>query len=90
MIDGAAITADYSIYNIKAILEQNNFYVLIYLGMVAGSIEGSSIAFVLPWGSIGMSVLGVFIIIFITMLYAVSKIKKENIIDALRDDMACT
>lgn len=26
-------------------------------------------------------------IVFVTMLYAVSKIKKENIIDALRDEM---
>ncbi len=61
---------------------------VIYWVMVIGSIEGSGIAFVLPWGSIGISVLGVFIIIFITMLYAINKIKKENIIDALRDDMA--
>jgi putative ABC transport system permease protein len=25
--------------------------------------------------------------VFVTMLYAISKIKKENIIDALRDEM---
>jgi putative ABC transport system permease protein len=41
----------------------------------------------LPWGSIGTGVLGVFLVVFITMLYAAGKIKKENIIDALRDDM---
>ncbi len=34
-----------------------------------------------------ISVLGVLFIVFITMLYAINKIKKENIIDALRDDM---
>jgi putative ABC transport system permease protein len=45
-------------------------------------------AFVFPWGSIGISVFGVFFVVFITMLYAISEIKKENIIDALRDDMA--
>ena len=43
--------------------------------------------FVLPWASIGISIISVFLVIFITMLYAVSKIRKENIIDALRDDM---
>ena len=37
--------------------------------------------------SIGISIISVFLVIFITMLYAVSKIRKENIIDALRDDM---
>lgn len=46
-----------------------------------------NIDFVIPWASIGISVFGVFFIVFITMLYSVSKIKKENIIDALRDDM---
>ena len=57
---------------------------LIYKGLV---ISGADIDFALPWGSIGISVLGVFFVIFITTLYALSKIKKENIIDALRDDM---
>jgi putative ABC transport system permease protein len=48
---------------------------------------GADIGFTLPWGSIGTGVLGVFLVVFITMLYAAGKIKKENIIDALRDDM---
>lgn len=42
---------------------------------------------VLPWSSVGISAISVFFVIFITMMYAVSKIKKENIIDALRDEM---
>ncbi|MFD3157960.1 ABC transporter permease [Haloimpatiens sp. FM7330] len=59
---------------------------LIYKGMVRGG--ANDIHFVLPWGSIGISVFSVFLVVFITMLYAISKIKKENIIDALRDDMS--
>ncbi|MCI8646364.1 MAG: ABC transporter permease [Firmicutes bacterium] len=43
--------------------------------------------FEFPWLSMGISTLGVFLIIFITMVYAVRKIKKENIIDSLRDEM---
>ena len=58
---------------------------LIYKGMALG---GGSVDFVFPWGNMGISVLGVLIIVSITMLYAVSKIKKENIIDTLRDEMA--
>jgi len=57
---------------------------LIYTGMDAG---GGQVRYIFPWASIGVSILGVFLVIFITMLYAVSKIKKENIIDALRDDL---
>jgi putative ABC transport system permease protein len=57
---------------------------LIYKGLIIG---GADIGFTLPWGSIGISVFSVFFVVFITMLYAISKIKRENIIDALRDDM---
>lgn len=57
---------------------------LIYKGMVVG---GAYIDFAFPWGGMGLSVFGVFFLVFITMLYAISKIKRENIIDALRDDM---
>lgn len=58
---------------------------LIYKGMVVG---GGDIEFMFPWDSIGISMLGVFLVVFITTLYAIRKIKRENIIDALRDDMA--
>lgn len=58
---------------------------LIYKGMVSG---GMDIEFTLPWQSILISILGVFFVVFITMLYSISKIRKENIIDALRDDMS--
>ncbi len=57
---------------------------LIYKGMVSG---GAEIGYTFPWGSITVSILGVFFVIFIAMLYATGKIRKENIIDALRDDM---
>jgi putative ABC transport system permease protein len=50
-------------------------------------IGGGNIDFVFPWGSMIISVAGVLFIVFITMQYAISKIKKENIIDALREDM---
>lgn len=57
---------------------------LIYKGLIIG---GANIDFVFPWGSMGISVFSVFFVVFITMLYAISKIERENIIDALRDDM---
>lgn len=57
---------------------------LIFRGMTVGE---TGVSFQFPWISMAISVLGVFLIIFITMVYAVGKIKKENIIDSLRDDM---
>jgi putative ABC transport system permease protein len=58
---------------------------IIFSWLIYKGIDG--INFVLPWSSIGISVFSVLLVIFVTMMYAVSKIKKENIIDALRDDM---
>ncbi|MBU3129993.1 FtsX-like permease family protein [Clostridium tagluense] len=58
---------------------------LIYKGMVTGGADNMN--FVFPWGSMAISVLSVLFVVFITMLYSTRKIKKENIIDALRDDM---
>lgn len=39
-----------------------------------------------PWQSLGISAAGVFALVAVTMLYAVGKLKKENLLDALRDD----
>ena len=51
------------------------------------SVEERDMAFTLPWGALGFSIFEVFGIVFITMAYATGKIRKENIIDALRDEM---
>jgi len=59
---------------------------LIYKGLVTVE-RMDNFDFVFPWGSMATSVFSVLFIVFVTMLYAISKIKKENIIDALRDDM---
>ena len=58
---------------------------VIYKGMSKG---GAEIGFQFPWSALMISILGVFLIVVITMLYAVKKIKKETIIEALRDDLA--
>lgn len=42
--------------------------------------------FYIPWTSIGIAVGSVFIVVFATMLYATSKIKKDNPIDALKNE----
>jgi putative ABC transport system permease protein len=60
---------------------------LIYFVMVTAE-RVDNFKFVFPWDSIGISVFGVFFVVFITMLYAISKVKRENIIDSLRDDIA--
>ncbi len=55
---------------------------LIYRSVMA-SYETS---FHLPWRAVGIAVLSVFLVVFVTMVYAMRKIKKENPIDVLKNE----
>ena len=43
-------------------------------------------SFHLPWAAIGIAVLSVFLVVFATMMYSMSKEKKDNPIDALKNE----
>ena len=55
---------------------------LIYLAIM----QGYEASFRLPWTAIGIAVLSVFLVVFVTMMYSMSKIKKDNPIDALKNE----
>jgi putative ABC transport system permease protein len=48
--------------------------------------KGLNIAFYLPTSSIVISIFSVFLVVFLTMFYAMQKVKKENTIDALKNE----
>ena len=48
--------------------------------------EGYQKDFTLPWVALGIAVLSVFLVVFVTMMYSMSKIKKDNPIDALKNE----
>ena len=48
--------------------------------------EAIKTTFHLPWAAIGIAVLSVFLVVFVTMIYSMRKIKKENTIDSLKND----
>ena len=58
---------------------------VIYWFFTAGGAD--DLSFQLPWASVAISIGAVFLVVFITMLYAVRQLKKENIIDAMRDEL---
>lgn len=58
---------------------------LICFGLDTGQ---GRMTYVFPWESMGLSILGVFFVVSITVLYVTDKLRKENIMDALRDDIA--
>lgn len=55
---------------------------LIYRAVAAGYMT----EFMLPWKAIGIAVLSVFLVVFATMMYSMRKIKKDNPIDALKNE----
>lgn len=73
-------------YGLKALVIGIPLSLLLSVWIVKITME-SDVRISLPWGSVGISILSVFLVIFVTMMYAVNRIKKENIIDALRDEM---
>ena len=54
--------------------------------LMAAAEKSDQLLYHVPWQSMTICIVGVFCIVCMTMLYATSKIKRENIIDALRDD----
>ena len=48
--------------------------------------DGYETAFRLPWGALAIAVVSVFLMVSVTMLYAMGKIKKDNPIDALKNE----
>ncbi len=55
---------------------------LIYLAII----QGYGAEFYLPWNAIAIATLSVFLVVFITMMYAMRKIKKDNPIEALKNE----
>lgn len=54
--------------------------------MHRGISAGIEMEFIFPWKSMLIAVISVFIVVFSTMLFAMSKVKKENPIDALKNE----
>ena len=73
-------------YGLKALLFGLPISLLISLLIRQSLNQGIVAAYELPWLSVGIAVLSVFLVVFVTMLYAMSKVRKENIIDALKNE----
>ena len=55
---------------------------LIYLAIS----DGFDTTFRLPWAAMGIATLSVFLVVFVTMMYAMSKLKKEDPIQVLKNE----
>ena len=73
-------------YGTKALLFGLPIGIIICYFLNQGFGNAIEFAFSLPWSSIIISIVSVYFVVFITMLYASGKMKKENIIDSLREE----
>ena len=73
-------------YGLHALLYGLPVSILITLGMYNGFGNVLEFAFFLPVKEILICIAGVFVIVFMTMLHAGSKLKRDNIIDALKEE----
>jgi len=73
-------------YGLKALLFGLPVSVLISFGLYRLQQGVLITGFTLPWKSYAFAVLMLLVIVFSTMLYSTHRIKKENIIDALKDE----
>ncbi len=60
-------------------------FIITYL-IYRSVMTGADVVFLVPWMSVGISVFSVFLVVFVTMMYSVSKVKKENTADALKNE----
>lgn len=75
-------------YGVKSLLYGLPISIVVMYLIHKALMNSFSYSFELPWMSMVYVVVAVFIIVISAMLYASSKVKKENIIDALKQDSA--
>jgi len=73
-------------YGLKALLYGLPAGILVSIWMYKSFGYMFRFAFFLPWKEILVCIAGVFIIVFATMLHAGSRLKRDNIIDALKEE----
>jgi putative ABC transport system permease protein len=73
-------------YGLKALLYGLPASAIIAYLIYKAVLRGVDVTYQLPWAAVLISIFSVFLVVFVTMIYAVSKIKKANVIDALKNE----
>lgn len=73
-------------YGFKALLYGIPSSVLVTYFIYLSIMQGLDTKFYLPINSILISILSVFLVVFISMMYSMRKIRKENILDTLKNE----
>ncbi|HZK35046.1 MAG TPA: ABC transporter permease, partial [Bacillota bacterium] len=74
------------LYGLKGLLYGLPVAILITYLIYRGISQGVEMAFYLPVNGILTSVFSVFIVVFVSMMYSMSRIRNENILDELKNE----
>ncbi len=74
------------LYGFKGLLYGLPVSFLVTLWIYRTISNGLDASFYIPWYSVVLAVFSVFLVVFVTMLYSMNKIKKENTIDVLKNE----
>ncbi len=74
------------LYGVKSLLIGLPLSFLLCYFMSKSMEVGWNAAFAIPWGNVAVVIVGVFVMVFGSMLYSMRKIKRDNPIEALRND----
>lgn len=74
------------LYGVKGLFYGLVLAILLVIWMYYRSMGDTLNGFYLPWQYIGIAVVSVFAVVYSTMIYGRVKLKKENIVDALKNE----
>ncbi|WP_303837823.1 ABC transporter permease [Ruminococcus flavefaciens] len=74
------------LYGTKALMYGLPVSAIVTLFISRSIDQGIDTVFRMPWGAVGIAVLSVFLVVFATMMYSMSKVRKDNTIDALKNE----
>ena len=72
------------IYGLRAIFYGVILTILLSIALQNVIGIGTDVDFLIPWEYLGIAVVGVFLVVFMTMLYTMRKIRKNNIVEELK------
>lgn len=75
------------LYGVKSLLYGLPVSFLATYGIYKVTELETHLTFTLPWGSVILAVCSVFFVVFLTMIYAMNKIQKDNTAETLRNEM---
>ena len=73
-------------YGTKALIFSLPIGILLSYLINKGFMGTVSFAYIFPWKAILISIIAVYVVVYITMKYARKKVEKENIVDVLRTE----